>query len=458
MFTRKLIGILGVTPLLCGQLAVAQEEVKTQSFDVSANLDAKQVSNASLSTDPAAEVDEMQTEARLLMVGGLRGRLADFQTDYALNSRHYSEFSDRNEDLLLGQSIVRLGPESRRHYLELSHSSREIAIDPLLGDLTSNRDTRTVLTAGAFTSLRLDASNWLSLQANLSDFQFRKSIENEAKTVGYGLNYGRRLNPLYEAGLSLSGYNLEYRYVDDELDYNQVALFWRGKLRRSEYSLTAGSNTMKQLDQTQTAPLLVATWAYNLAGQTLSLSASRKLSDTSHGSDSSTSAAGMSAPGSADFLGSTGSGAAGAGAVGVDGRVQVRDQFTLTELDLAWRHERLFDRCAVELGLGMQDEEYLQFTDFSSRSVGFNAATEYQLNSRVTLKLNADLNSYAATELQGVNDYTSSNLAFSVIFPRLIRDGSATVYVGRDQRDYDLIPGYTSNFVGARFQYVLVDR
>lgn len=438
MLVNRVTYVIGALPMFFCNLVSAQAD-PVEAFRISTELDMRRVDNANLQADSADAVSELQTEASLLMSGRLQGRIADFKTDYAFNSRHYSEFSSRDEQLLLGESSLVLGPEHRRHYLLLSHSSNEILLDPAESDLPENRENRTVLHLGGFTSLRLGSPNRLSLQAGATEIQFDEVTQNEASRLSLAANFVRLVSPLHQMGVNVAGYHLDYRdETESDLDYAQVALSWQGKLQYTQYSIEFGYNTMEQEETGERVdtPLLNLQWSYRAASQGVVFSAAQRLSDTSQGAGS---ADGFDTP------------------VGVDGRVDRVDQFKLTDLGVAWRHDRPCDRCSVDVELRVQEEDYYTFTELSSREIDFGLRAGYRLTAAVTLEFATVLGDFSALE-QEEGDYTRTRVSLAAVFPKAVRNGAISVFAGVNKREYEVQEGYSSAYIGASFKYVLLSR
>lgn len=436
MFKSKKLYAMGIAPLFFSGTALGQIN-EEDALRVSALLDLRSVDNAARRADAEEDVTELQTRANLLAVGQLSGRLYDFETDYSLQTRRYSEFSDRNEQQLLGSSDLLFGTSNRRHYLQLSHSSRDFLLDPEGVDVPQNRDNRTIISAGGYTSTYLGRPNTLSFEASVSDIRFSENVDNEALRVSAGSTLSRRIKPNHTLGIQLMGYQLDYTNTDEELTYRQVALLWEGALQRSEFTLELGYNAMEREEETTTSPLVRLDWAYQTAAQRFVLSAGHWLSDTSQG-------------GGLDVV--------AAPTAGVDGRVQVVDQFERTDLALRWSHASPCPSCTVAAALSVQTEDYIQFPEFSSREVNVELQGGYQLNPSLILRLRSVVGSFTEPEDETSNDYIQTVIDAGAAFPDLVRDGMLEVFVGVESRDFDRGNGFTSGFIGASFEYVLFDR
>lgn len=136
------------------QVALAQRQNDMVGLNIDGAIDVRSVENAGLQPDGEEQVSEIQTITSLSANGRVEGSWADFVTDYSVEDRRYSEFDDENERLILGDSVLTLGPQHRRYYLQLSHSSREISIDPLAADRPANRDNRVFLSGVLYGSVK----------------------------------------------------------------------------------------------------------------------------------------------------------------------------------------------------------------------------------------------------------------------------------------------------------------
>lgn len=438
MLTKKSIYLAGCAPLCLASFAYGQAN-EEESFRISTFLDARAVKNAGLQASDEPDVSELQTRAGLLMFGQLQGRIYDFQSDYSLEARRYSEFSRRDDQVLLGESVLRVGNESRRHYLELGHSTREFLDNPEEANVPENRDRRTILSAGGYSSIYLGRPNTLALQVNASDIQFASEANevNEASRVSAGLTLTRLVSSLHQLGLNVSGYHLNYRETDQQIDYAQAAVVWKGLTKNAEYSAEIGYNAMEREEDTLTSPLVRLNWTYQSAAQQFEVNVAQWLSDTSQG-------------GNFNDLDQD--------AVGTDGRTQVVDQFKNSELSLRWTHVNLCGSCTVSVGFDVQEEEYYSNPEYSSREAFAAINTTYQVNASLGLQFNLLMGTYTAYEDDTSNDYATSRVNLAAVFPDLIRGGELSTYIGVEGRDFDNGDGYTSPYIGAQFEYMLFRR
>ncbi len=419
----------------------AQTLVETQDMAglaVDAALDVRSVENAGLQSDSEDQVSETQTVGSLAAEGHLQGAWADFTTNYALEDRRYSEFSEEDEQVLLGDAVLTLGPQHRRYYARLSHSSREVSLDPLAQDLPANRDSRQFFSGVLSGSVRAGQPNLVTLWAGATDIHFDETEENEAVRYSAGLNLDRAISPLHAIGLSFTGYDLQYRYLDNsDLTYKRVAAVWRAELRRLQYEIEIGSNKIENDFRITRSPSARIELNYQIGAQALTASYNQFLSDTSQGSNE-----------TVEFQPD----------VEVDGRLEdAVDQFKIRQFRLAWSHAQICRGCTLEFNVGFDEEEYVTFTEFDSRETIAGTRLAYLASANLLLSLRGTFSEFEEVNSPLNSGYTQTKVDFGVGFPQLMRNGELDLYVGTVDRDSDAQEGYTSSYVGARFQYRLLD-
>jgi hypothetical protein len=406
---------------------------------IGVELDVRAVENADLQPDSADNISEVQYVGRLMADGRLRGAWADFSTNYNWEHRNYSERDEEDQRILLGRSQLTLGPQHRLYYAQFSHSSQEISLDPLVEDVSTNRDNREIFTGALVGNLRPGNGNLLTLSVDATDIQFERRVENEAKRFGLGLNFNHAISPLYKLGVALSGYDLTYRYLEDsDFTYTSLALVWQAELRRLEYGIQLGTNSMEtDWDKTR-SPHIQLDARYLLGAQSFSATYVQFLSDTSQGS---------------------GEVAGRRPSVGVDGRVDNEvDQFKSRQLLLAWRHTQICDGCSWSIDAGIGEEDYLNIPELSSRQMQIRTDFSYRATPNLRLGLRVSAMDFEETQDPSGLGFRQADVLFTTSFPNLIRNGELNVYVGATQRDFDSREGYDSSYIGARFRYGLYER
>jgi hypothetical protein len=418
------------------QPVLAQVVEDPLGLSVEGGVEVRNVENAGLQPDSADQVSETRTIISLGARGELKGSWAEFVTNYRVEDRRYSEFDEQDERLILGDSALTLGPQHQRYYLQFSHSSREVSLDPLAADRPTNRDNRELLSVVLYGSLMPGAGNTVGFGGGVTEIRFDESIENEATRYNVGAMFERMISPVSRAGISVTGYELEYENLEgSDLTYSRVALTWLTNLSRLSYELEAGANRIETDIQTETSPSLAFTLAYRSGAQALSVSYNQYLSDTSQGAQATNDAMPITN-------------------VEVDGRLAgVVDQFKLQQFALSWTHAQVCAGCELRFNLGVDQEKYVTYSEFDSREMRAGLSFSYLASPAVILSLSGDYRDFKEINDDRDGAYDELIAQFTVGFPRLIRDGRLELFVGQEKRDFDLTEGYDSSYVGARFRY-----
>ena len=423
------------------QAALAQRQDDMVGLNIDGAIDVRSVENAGLQPDGEEQVSETQTITSLSANGRVEGSWAEFVTDYSVEDRRYSEFDDEDERLILGDSVLTLGPQHRRYYLQLSHSSREVSIDPLAADRPANRDNRVFLSGVLYGSLNPGDGNTLGFWTGVTEIQFDESSVNEGTRYNVGTMFERSVSPVSRAGISATGYELKYRYLEDsDLTYTRLAATWRTELRRLSYGFEIGSNRIETDTDTNTSPSFALDLGYISGPQSVTLSFNQYLSDTSQGAQATSEAAPITN-------------------VEVDGRLAgIVDQFKLQQFAFSWAHTQVCAGCELRFNAGADQESYVTFPEFDSRELNAGLMFSYRATAAVILALRGDYRSFEEVNTEPSGGYDQTLTDFIVSFPRIIRDGQLDLLVGREKRDFDLGEGYESNYAGIRFRYRFYQR
>lgn len=423
------------------QVALAQRQNDMVGLNIDGAIDVRSVENAGLQPDGEEQVSEIQTITSLSANGRVEGSWADFVTDYSVEDRRYSEFDDENERLILGDSVLTLGPQHRRYYLQLSHSSREISIDPLAADRPANRDNRVFLSGVLYGSVTPGDGNTLGFWTGITEIQFDESLVNEGTRYNVGAHFERAVSPVSRAGISATGYELKYRYLEDsDLTYARLAATWRTELRRLSYGFEVGGNRIETDADTNTSPSFALDLAYRSGPQSVTVSFNQYLSDTSQGAQATSEATPITN-------------------VEVDGRLAgVVDQFKLQQFAFSWAHTQVCSGCELRFNAGADQESYVTFPEFDSRELNAGLIFSYRATAAVTLALRGDYRSFEEVNTEPNGGYDQTLTDFIVSFPRILRDGQLDLLVGKEQRDFDSGEGYDSSYAGIRFRYRFYER
>lgn len=436
MFQRKASTVL----LSLAGLGAAQVSAQAQeeTFRLNALADIRFVENADMRPSSAEGIDQWEWRGGLSARGQLSNDWARWVTDYELQDRRYSEQEGFDDQVLLGRSTLQLGQETQRLYGVLSHSTRELLLDPAEGEARRNIDQRTITDAAVYGSLEPGAGNRVSAWLSASDIRYGDTDVNDAQRYGGGVSYTRLLSPLSNISGSISGYNLDYQALDTEMIYTRAALSWQTQLRYLSYELEGGYNQARSEGRTFSSPFVNITLDYERASQGWRFSARQWVSDTSQGRgefDIETVAPDRQA-----------------------GRLGVIDQLLRQELMLAWRHDNPCIGCRLIWSVGVESEEFREFDQFDNREWFSRIDFTYIANRHVTLGSGGRFRYYDLTDRFTEGDYVDYRLELRAIFTSLMTHGQLEWYAGSIWREYEARDGYTSAYTGVTLRYQLYSR
>ena len=436
-YSWALLALGGAT---ASQPALTQSQADPIGLTLGGSVEVRNVDNAGLQPESADQVRERQIITSLGANGRLQGAWTEFLTNYRLEDRRYSEFEEDDERLILGDSVLTLGPQRRHYYLQLSHSSREVSIDPLLADRPGNRDNRVFISGVLYGSITPGRGNTLGAWLGATDIQFDESVENEARRYNAGLVFARDVSPVSQAGLNVTGYDLEYQNLDgSDLRYTRVAATWRTELRRLSYGAEIGSNRIETDSYSYSSPSIAADLAYVSGPQSLRVSYNQFLSDTSQGAQSSSQVASITD-------------------VEVDGRLAgVIDQYKLQQFAFSWEHAQICSSCTLSVIMGMDQEKYVSFRELDSRELSARMRFSYRASPAIVFSLQAGYSDFDEVNVEPSSGYDQTSVDFTTSFPRLIRNGQLDFLLGGLKRDFNLGEGYETTYVGLRFSYRFYD-
>lgn len=422
------------------QSVVAQSQPDPVGLRIDGAVDIRSVDNAGLQPKSSDNVSEIQTTTSLGAEGRLQGSWAEFLTNYRAEDRRYSEFKEDDERIILGDSVLTLGPQRRHYYFQLSHSSREVSLNPLEADRPANRDNRVFISGVLYGSIAPGKGNTLGAWISATDIQFDESVQNEARRHNAGLVFVREVSPVSQAGVNVTGYDLEYQNLDgSDLRYTRVAATWRTELRRLSYGTEIGSNRIETDSYSYSSPSIAADLAYVSGPQSLRVSYNQFLSDTSQGAQSSSQVASITD-------------------VEVDGRLAgVIDQYKLQQFAFSWEHAQICSSCTLSVIMGMDQERYVSFRELDSRELSARMRFSYRASPAIVFSLQAGYRDFDEVNVEPSSGYDQTSLDFTTSFPRLIRNGQLDLLLGGLKRDFDLGEGYETTYVGLRFSYRFYD-
>ena len=439
--------------LLLGLSAHAQGQSNRGTFDPRAGSnsdgtfaslvgrgDVRYVTNGGQSPSSEDQFDEIQWRGALDVNAAINRDLWFFVSDYTFLDRRFSEQGNQDGQVVLGRSALQVGKSNKPLFFNLEHSSQEMSLRPGLPDVPNNRDRRTILTAGLNSTLRMVQGNYLHLWAEYTDISLRYDFRNEAEKTGAGIDYTRLVSTLYQAGVSLSAYRLDYQYVPEDFDNQRAYVWWKANLRRLDYSVQFGIDRINlDAGTSEQTPYVDLNASYDGGAQVWGAGFTQFLTDTSQGSLNN------------EFFNSD---------VGQDGVKREVDQFERRELEVSWLHRRPCRGCSARFSVGLETESYLQLTQFDSEEAFTRFSFDYQMSRLLDVDVFASYNRIGFPNQNSENavfsDFNQFRAELGLSF-NVLRAGALRTYIGNISRDYDSgsRDGFSSQYIGLTFSYDL---
>ncbi len=432
---------LVLSQFVCGSMAfwgavpVTSAQVGPE-FALSANASIESVSNANETADPNAEIDEAQTDLGLRALGRLRNAWSYFDADATIESRRYATQSEEDENVYLGELLYHLGAATAPVALELSYSSEEISIDPTLGRIPQNKDSREIASASLLFSRVFKGGTRIDASVQYYDVAFDLFTQNSSERQVVNVALARIISPIFKTGLRASAQSVEFKEGSNTSELTGIAWFANWQLRRSQYGIELGRDTSDYADRSSSSISFAADANFTNGVQAFELTARQWLSDTSIGNGNVT-----------DF----------SDLAGQDGRLGIVDQYVNRDVSGSWRFANFLGRGDVTLGGLLHQEAYEQFSEFDSRESRFNVRMNYPFARKWRL-----FASYALSDVtfDGVpdDDYADGKAELGVA-STYVKDLMLSAYVAQRSRQFeDDARDYTTHFIGLNLKYDLYAR
>lgn len=406
-----------------------------QGLEVTIGLEAEQNSNPDNLRSDEDQESEAEYAGRLGVKGEVENRFARWSSDLRYEARRYSDHESRNYELLLGQADLSLGGERSRFTGGVSYTAQEQLINPLAGRTPQNVDFRTVFSAVAALNLG-KPSNRLTAYGNAAIAQYDLSNDLESYQYGGGGRYQRATSKTSLFGIDVGGYSLDYKDNPQvSFDYYRASISWQQQLRRLEYNIALGTNTIARLENS-TSPYYEALATWREPGNQFTLNFRQWMTDTSQG-------AGRSEWGAIS---------------GNDGRLTIVDQYTFQDASVAWMSSLLCGRCRSTVRLTWQSEDYERFREEDNIEVLGEIDFRYQARPQLMLAFNAQASDYTSDPVDSNGDYQEQRFGVSAKWSRLARRGELGLYALNIARDFDDDAAFDQNVFGIRFDWLLYER
>lgn len=338
-------------------LVVSNAHAQEESFRIETGLDTRYVKNANLAASDDLEIDEIQADLSLSASGKLENAWSVFTSDLNFVARHYQEQDSRDEQVLIGDLLYRVGRQEAPFALELEYSSEEVSIDPTLGDIPFNRDSRAISSATVIAASPERKANVFLATAGASQVRLDEFSQNNSDRLFATLRYSRRVSPVFAAGIEVSVQQIDYEAGELDSDLYTAKFHAASNLRRASWTAQLGYDRIETGEDEFESPHVLLRFAATPGVQTFNVEARQWMADTSAGDGNSFRFD--------DVLGQ-------------DGRLGVVDQYINKNLALDWSTPAWCRGCRISTGVSYHEEEYNLFNVFDTSEINARVGLEYQ--------------------------------------------------------------------------------
>ncbi|MGD8175235.1 hypothetical protein [Marinimicrobium sp. ARAG 43.8] len=413
----------GVLPVLSSVIPVAA----VAASDWEAGIDVRTAYSDNANRSDSDPLSERQDEVELQLGGQYSNRWLNVSANYRAMERRYTEGSQPDRSLLVGNSELLLGRQDQPFDLLVSHSRRTVLNAPDEIDLLRNNDERTILSALPSARWRPTDTDLLMLRGHFSDIEYRYRADRDATREGGSIVWRRDLSPV--DSLSLTGQQMAVRFdaiPSADYDYRAVNVGFESTLRLLSYRVQVGVN---ESDSAQGENL--SSPAYSLEvewGQgpgTWEFNAQRFITDNSAGS------------GNRGDLDDFNPG---------DSLTDRIDQLERTRAEVRWTHETLCQRCRLDISAFWQSDDYRREAEDKDET-GIQVAGAYDVSPRASVTLSWEVREHNFDPSTARTDYQVQRWRFryDYRFAGGLRAGLFATFHDRQSdtgfREYDELSG-----------------
>lgn len=422
--------------IIMPQLVLAQEtedEERNIRYGGTLYLDALYMQNASRTPVEENQVDEPQTRYGTNLFGSVNTDQIELSADYDFYQNDYYEDTQRDRFIRTGRSELVLGTENTFYQLDVAHSTQRFLTDPTGPSTLENTDQRDIVSVSPLLRLRPGANN-ISVAGHYSNIVYKETDINDSERVGFGIDWNRRISPLYSIGLGYLENEIDYELGDTgDYTYRRAAFTFASNLRLVSYRLEIGANEAEPLEgEAVDGVYYDFELLYGRPSNTWSLTAQRSITDTSLGNANN--------PFFSEGITS-------------DVSRNIQDRLERRSVGANWRSDFLCYRCDLSLRAGYEDERYFT-TSSENRSEHFvGSILRYRLRPSVSLNFSLEY-TFRDFEDGGLSrDYNVVDAMVAVEFDPFLRYFHTQVWYEHERRIPVSGSQYYTNAVGITLAY-----
>ena len=431
-----LVALVAAAPGPAFSQILPEEDEDKPAFTFGGNIyiEGRYVQNASRTPVENNEIDEVQTTYGANINTALSREIVTLAADYNFYQNEFSEGTQQDRFIRTGRSSFILGTDTTFYQLTAAHSTQRFLLDPSGPAILSNTDQRDITTVSPLLRLRPGSLNSIEIAGHFADIRYKELDINDSERLGFGVDWYRRMSPIYTFGVRYMENEVEYVNVNTaNYRYRRAAISFEAELRLLNYTLELGGNEALPDQGGKFDGLYFDfTAVYGRHRNSWAFTARQNITDTSIGNAN-------------DPFFSEG--------ITSDVSNLIQDQLERSSYGLLWRSDFLCGLCDLSLRTGYERENYFHVVTEDNEEVFLGTTLSYHLRPTARLDFSLDHRQRFFAEGGRSGDYSDSALTVALDVSPVFRHFETRYWYELEHRRPDQGDYYFTNSVGVTLAY-----
>lgn len=360
---------VALLPAACAHALGEKEDL----FNLKVSADYGNSDNATRASDEEPQLSERQGIYTALAGIRYNNEWSNLLSNYRLQRETFERDSQPNLTELEGRTQLILGNDFYPLGLVVSHDRKAMLNAPDAIDLTSNRDTRQIISVSPSAKTRISDADALMVMGTYTDVSYKEDELRQSEQKGGQLAWIHGVSKTDQLQLTAQQIETAFDHVPSA-DYKlrTASAGYNVALKRLKYSLRIGYNkaTSESSDKDFASPVYLLESSYDSGFNIFSLSLSQTITDSS-------------SMGGASSFDNSGLGTGGPSSKGVG-----LDLINLRNATLAWTTEAVCERCSFGINASQMKQDYKNLKE-DGDEYSLHAHFAYKFSRASSIKLSA---------------------------------------------------------------------
>lgn len=430
---KLLLCSVALLPAVCAHAASEKEDL----LKLKVSADYGNSDNATRAPEEEPQFSERQGLYTALAGLSYNSEWSNLSSNYRLQRETFERNSQPNLTELEGRTQLILGNEFHPLGLSVTHDRRAMLNAPDAIDLTSNRDTREIISISPSAKTRVGDADTLMLAGTYADISYKEDELRQSNQKSGQFAWIHGISRTDQIQLVAQHLETSFEHAP-QVDYTlqTASAEYSVELKRLKYSLRAGYNkAIRSSDDDFSSPAYSVESSYDSGLNIFSLSLSQTITDSSS----------MGGAGSFDNFNSLGANSSAKG-VGLD-------LINLRNTSIAWSTEAMCERCSFGLNASQMKQDYQNLKE-DGNEYSLYAHFAYQLSRASSVKLSAGHRERKFSDTNASRSGFDSDIARISFDHDLTKGLQLEVYVQQEKRTSKTgLQNYKENIAGLKISY-----